>query len=211
MSEPIGSEKYSNLKLKELQNLCKEKGLQVIGRKDTLISRLVEHDAAQEGGSSNTPKKIPTSSSSPKKSKVAVTSGDSSSPCKTVISTSVEADETKVQIESFPAANLSQAHVSPTGQKSEEQRRLERAKRFGTESVEDKKIERAMRFGIVSKETETAKRKARAQRFGEQEEGEEEDLDEEAAKKLKRAQRFGLVTADTEEEKKRMRKLRFAA
>lgn len=34
-------------------------------------------------------------------------------------------------------------------------------RRFGTETVEDKKLERALRFGIVSKQTEQAKMKAR--------------------------------------------------
>ncbi|KAF4748520.1 hypothetical protein FOZ62_005803, partial [Perkinsus olseni] len=89
----------------------------------------------------------------------------------------------------------------------EEQRRLERAKRFGTETVEDKKLERALRFGMVSKETEEAKMKARAERFASAQDT--ENPDEEVARKLKRAQRFGMVTVDTEAEKKRLRSIRF--
>ncbi|KAF4731254.1 hypothetical protein FOZ62_001061, partial [Perkinsus olseni] len=208
MSEPAnseeGREKYTALKLKELQNLCKEKGLQVIGRKDVLISRLVEYDAAnaaeevtpdvdgKKDTSSSSPRKISTGvSGSPRKS-VVEAGAQQVTPGKTIISTTVDAEATK---------------VSPTAEKSEEQRRLERAKRFGTETVEDKKLERALRFGMVSKETEEAKMKARAERFASAQDT--ENPDEEAARKLKRAQRFGMVTADTEAEKKRLRSIRF--
>lgn len=130
--------------------------------------------------------------------------------------------------------NMESADVSEAAEVSEENKRIERAKRFGIEpSLEQKKMERAKRFnlpvndepktgdgidpqilkkrakrfGLPDPEEEEMKKRARAERFGA---AQAKVAAEELQRRTERAKRFGMPLPEDDEAKKAMRAARFA-
>ncbi|PHJ26072.1 sap domain-containing protein [Cystoisospora suis] len=112
----------------------------------------------------------------------------------------------KKAVDTFAPTGDAAVSKIDTKSMSEEERRALRKAKFGMKTDADKKLERAKRFGLSVPELEEEKKKLRAMRFG-LGEGQFQASDEaEAEKRKKRAERFGLVSED---EKKRKRAERF--
>merc|ERR1712142_254301 len=194
----------------ELKAECKERNLPVSGKKSELISRLEEYMTKNEGAE--------------------ITEDD------LLEEPDVSLGEESQENESPPAEKTEEAGEDAPEAKvemTEEERKLERAKKFGIEALElvdDKKKSRAERFGLpasangggakgkgaVDPEMD-AKKKSRAERFGlnvnqkRKAKLEGTDIAIDADKIKKRQERFGNISAAATDDKKAARAARFAA
>jgi len=200
----------------ELKAECKARNLPVSGKKSELISRLEDYMTKNEGAE--------------------ITEDD------LLEEPDVSLGEESQENESPPAEKAEEASPSEetpeaTVEKTEEERKLERAKKFGIEApeiVDDKKKSRAERFGLptptaangggakkggaVAADPEMdAKKKSRAERFGltvnqkRKAKLEGTDIAIDADKLKKRQERFGNISAAATDDKKAARAARFAA
>merc|ERR1712168_342592 len=163
----------------ELKAECKERNLPVSGKKSELIARLEDYMTKNEGAEITEDDLL----EEPDVSLGEESQENESPPAeKAEEETGEDAPEAKVEI-------------------TEEQRKLERAKKFGIEApelVNDKKKSRAERFGL----TVNQKRKAKL---------EGTDIAIDAEKIKKRQERFGNISAAATDDKKSARAARFAA
>merc|ERR1712168_703680 len=195
----------------ELKAECKERNLPVSGKKSELIARLEDYMTKNEGAEITEDDLL----EEPDVSLGEESQENESPPAeKAEEETGEDAPEAKVEI-------------------TEEQRKLERAKKFGIEApelVNDKKKSRAERFGLpasngggakkgatpVDPEMD-AKKKSRAERFGltvnqkRKAKLEGTDIAIDAEKIKKRQERFGNISAAATDDKKSARAARFAA
>lgn len=205
----------------ELKAECKSRNLPVSGKKSELISRLEDYMTKNEGAEITEDDLL----EEPDVSLGEESQENESPPAEET--EAAEAEETSPASEEIPEASV---------EKTEEERKLERAKKFGIEApevVDDKKKTRAERFGLptpaangggakkggaapVDPEMD-AKKKSRAERFGltvnqkrkAKLEGTDIAVDDEKLKK--RQARFGNVAVAATDDKKASRAARFAA
>ncbi|KAL7066437.1 SAP domain-containing protein [Cryptosporidium serpentis] len=152
---------YNLLKIDDLKELLRERGLSVTGRKQQLIDALIEYDAKLEALNNN-PIDIIEENSMEKEYSVAFS----------VDNSNIESNKNEGKVSIYSIQSLSeQERIELRKQKfgttltmdSEPERRLARLKRFGTNIEDDKKLLRAARFGIRS---ELDKIEYRKKRFG---------------------------------------------
>jgi len=212
MSESAEVIDLSSKTVTELKAECKARNLPVSGKKSELISRLEDYMTKNEGAEITEDDLL---------EEPDVSLGEESQENESPPAEKAEAEE--------PTEDASGATVEMT----EEERKLERAKKFGIDAPEvinDKKKTRAERFGLptpaanggaknggaVDPEMD-AKKKSRAERFGltvnqkRKAKLEGTDIAVDAEKIKKRQERFGNISAGATDDKKASRAARFAA
>ncbi|OII71637.1 SAP domain-containing protein [Cryptosporidium andersoni] len=152
---------YNLLKIDDLKELLRERGLSVTGRKQQLIDALIEYDAKLEA-LNNDPIDI-------------IEEGSMEKECSVIPSIDnnhIKSNKSEGKVSIYSIQSLSEKErIELRKQKfgttltieSEPERRLARIKRFGTNIEDDKKLLRAARFGI---RTELDKIEYRKKRFG---------------------------------------------
>jgi len=202
----------------ELKAECKARNLPVSGKKSELISRLEDYMTKNEGAEITEDDLL---------EEPDVSLGEESQENESPPAEKAEAEETSPTSEEAPEASV---------EMTEEERKLERAKKFGIEApevVDDKKKSRAERFGLPTPAANgggakkggaapadpemEAKKKSRAERFGltvnqkRKAKLEGTDIAIDAEKLKKRQERFGNISAAATDDKKASRAARFAA
>lgn len=196
-----GSVDYSKLKVAELKKLLKDQGLPITGTKPQLIERLQEAGAAviEDGDAA------PADATLDEEALLSETAEEKAA------SKAVTAPAAKAKPAAKPATEAAKVpekevvEASATEVKSDKDKQLERAKRFGGSVSEDvKKQLRAEKFGIVSAESKKseadAKKASRAERFGlpvEAAKGDATAVPVDKEKLEARAARFGVTVAPT--------------
>ncbi|KAJ3292851.1 hypothetical protein HK104_004952 [Borealophlyctis nickersoniae] len=223
--DSLDSATAKKLKVPELKQELAQRGLSTGGRKDELLSRLLEHLE----GPTHKEEAPPLDSASPNPAEADTTAKDlkQSTPAPIVTAPAVAATSSTTSSTASPAPKSPTTPTKPTSGMSEEEKRRARAARFGLPVVPSttddnvKRRERAKRFGnSVSNSTTAATTessglkggsvmedpevlKRRQERFGivNPESQKVSALSEEEEKKRKRQERFGILPA-TEKAKK---------
>mmetsp|Transcript_20581 Transcript_20581/g.57100 ORF Transcript_20581/g.57100 Transcript_20581/m.57100 type:complete len:222 (+) Transcript_20581:275-940(+) len=194
-------EAFAKLKVSELKEELKNRGLVATGTKQVLLERLQEHLESAGAGEAQAEAAAPATDAAAVEPAAAATNGAEKK-------VAALAEAPAVETEKVGESEVEEAKTDGDAAMSEVDKKLLRAQRFGMvtkETVEEKKKQRAERFGIPLPEDQ--KRLERAKRFGlplGSEEKKKPALDKplkagskaaeksEAAKKLEeRAKRFG--------------------
>ncbi|KAK9173449.1 SAP domain protein [Cryptosporidium meleagridis] len=185
---------YNTLKIDELKELLKERGLSVTGRKQQLVQALIDYDSQNNRTDSKVPAATAATSVTTEKEEFDESMTTSSNEVKT------DQGEKNVTVSEPVRQTIC---ISDVNQLSEKERIELRRQKFGAcvpSTEAEKRLARSKRFGATS---EDDKRKLRQERFG---------MISEADKIKNRRERFGTMSRvnDPDYEKKiQARKLRF--
>ncbi|OII70806.1 uncharacterized protein cubi_00951 [Cryptosporidium ubiquitum] len=193
-SKTLDQMNYNTLKIDELKELLKERGLSVTGRKQQLVQALIDYDTQNSQANSTVATTLTTTSVTTEKEEP---EGPTA-----VLNSEIQIDQ--VEKNSNITDSLRQTIcINDVNQLSEKERIELRRQKFGTcepSTEAEKRLARSKRFGATS---EYDKRKLRQERFG---------MISEADKIKNRRERFGTMSRvnDPDHEKKiQARKLRF--
>ncbi|KAH8738643.1 hypothetical protein FG386_000638 [Cryptosporidium ryanae] len=191
---------YQSLKIDELKELLKEKGLSVVGRKQQLIQALIVHDSQNSQNNSLSAVDSELGSVNERDKVKGVDKTDKDLGSKVDQEMKISEDEANIEHRSKVKPTIC---INDINQLTEQQRIELRRQKFGTcdSLTEDqKRLARMKRFGFKS---ETDKLRLRKERFG---------IISESEKIRQRKERFSSMSkvVDPEQEKKiQARKLRF--
>ncbi|KAJ1612550.1 hypothetical protein OIY81_570 [Cryptosporidium canis] len=163
---------YSALKIDELKELLKERGLSVTGRKQQLVQALVDYDS-ERGQSGDSVASTDGAVSMQTEQKSEESSGDADSEMK-VEGEEQDSGEASPEKQAKCMSDISllseQERIALRRQRfgicealTEADKRAARSKRFGTASEDEKRRLRQARFAVTS---EADKIKSRRERFG---------------------------------------------